>query len=130
MSDNSKRGFVYRIDDKKVISDRLTKQEFVIKSSKNGYDSYFKFQLKNDFIDQIYGVKVDDEIEVKFGVDGSLWEKDGKEIFFTNLDAYNITVLTRSDAEPISSVEPEVPPTAAYSDALDQGDDQTDDLPF
>lgn len=64
---------------------------------------------------------IGDEVKVSFNIKGSKWMKDGKENYFTNLDAWRIEQVLSS--QQTAAPQPAVSSVATY-------DENADDLPF
>jgi hypothetical protein len=80
-------------------------------------------QYKTTILDR---VNIGDDIKVYFNIKGSKWEKEGKTNYITNLDAWKIEQLLKSNAH--SAIDNE------YMEPLDtfsaNSSDAVDDLPF
>ncbi|MBL7717718.1 MAG: DUF3127 domain-containing protein [Flavipsychrobacter sp.] len=80
--------------DTQQISDKFKKREFVLELADeingNTYTNYAKMQLVQAKCDIIDRFNVGDQVKVSFNIKGSRYEKDGKESYFTNLDAWRI----------------------------------------
>jgi len=76
------------------ITDKFKKREFVITDGSGNYPQDIQFQLTQERVDLLDGVKKDDEIEVSFFVNGRMWTNpQGEDKYFNSLDAQRITVL-------------------------------------
>ncbi|MFM6994106.1 MAG: DUF3127 domain-containing protein [Sediminibacterium sp.] len=104
-------------------------REFVIEKSDdiNGktITNYVKFQCVQDRTTMPDRFNIGDTVKVLFNIKGSKWNKDGKDNYITNLDAWRMeaVALGGSDTTPSDA--------GAYFDmpAGDPGD-ASDDLPF
>ena len=104
-------------------------REFVIEKSDdiNGktITNYAKFQCVQDRTTMPDRFNIGDTVKVLFNIKGSKWNKDGKDNYITNLDAWRMeaVALGGSDTAPSDA--------GAYFDmpAGDPGD-VSDDLPF
>ncbi len=104
-------------------------REFVIEKSEdiNGktITNYVKFQCVQDRTTMPDRFNIGDTVKVLFNIKGSKWNKDGKDNYITNLDAWRMeaVALGGSDIAPSDA--------GAYFDmpAGDPGD-ASDDLPF
>jgi hypothetical protein len=103
-------------------------REFVIEKSEdiNGktITNYVKFQCVQDRTTMPDRFNFGDTVKVLFNIKGSKWNKDGKDNYITNLDAWRMeAVALGGDVAPSDA--------GAYFDmpAGDPGD-TSDDLPF
>jgi hypothetical protein len=103
-------------------------REFVIEKSEdiNGktITNYVKFQCVQDRTTMPDRFNIGDTVKVLFNIKGSKWNKDGKDNYITNLDAWRMeAVALGGDVAPSDA--------SAYFDmpAGDPGD-TSDDLPF
>lgn len=103
-------------------------REFVIEKSEdiNGktITNYVKFQCVQDRTTMPDRFNIGDTVKVLFNIKGSKWNKDGKDNYITNLDAWRMeAVALGGDVAPSDA--------GAYFDmpAGDPGD-TSDDLPF
>ncbi|MBP6144778.1 MAG: DUF3127 domain-containing protein [Sediminibacterium sp.] len=103
-------------------------REFVIEKSDdiNGkvITNYVKFQCVQDRTTMPDRFNIGDTVKVLFNIKGSKWNKDGKDNYITNLDAWRMeAVALGGDTAPSDA--------GAYFDmpAGDPGD-ASDDLPF
>jgi hypothetical protein len=103
-------------------------REFVIEKSEdiNGktITNYVKFQCVQDRTTMPDRFNIGDTVKVLFNIKGSKWNKDGKDNYITNLDAWRMeAVALGGDVAPSDA--------GAYFDmpAGDPGD-ANDDLPF
>lgn len=80
--------------DTQQVSEKFKKREFVLELADeingNTYTNYAKMQLVQAKCDIIDRYNVGDQVKVSFNIKGSRYEKDGKESYFTNLDAWRI----------------------------------------
>lgn len=88
------QGKIFNISETQKISDKFQKREFVVELETefkdNTFKDYVKFQLTNDKCTLIDGMSVDDLVKVSFNLKGNIFEKEGKTMFFTNLNAWRI----------------------------------------
>lgn len=91
------QGKIFNISETQKISDKFQKREFVVELETefkdNTFKDYVKFQLTNDKCTLIDGMSVDDLVKVSFNLKGNMFEKEGKTMFFTNLNAWRIERL-------------------------------------
>lgn len=107
-------------------SETFKTREFVIENSEesNGrvFTSYIKFQCTQDRTSILDKFSTGDNLKVHFNLRGSKWNKDGKDNYITNLDAWRIEYAVAAGA-------PNSPQTA--NDTFDaQTAEGEDDLPF
>jgi single-stranded DNA-binding protein len=80
--------------DTQHVSDKFKKREFVLELADeingNTYTNYAKMQLVQAKCDIIDRFNVGEQVKVSFNIKGSKYERDGKESYFTNLDAWRI----------------------------------------
>ena len=117
------QGRIYNISETQKVSDKFQKREFVLELENEfkdiTYKDYVKFQLTNDKCTLIDGMSVNDLVKVSFNLKGNMFEKEGKTMFFTNLNAWRI--------EPIGSQKESFEETAnKVADTIDA----KDGLPF
>lgn len=101
-------------------------REFVIEKSEDiggrVITNYVKFQSVQDKTALLDRYKLGEDIKVQFNIKGTKWNKDGKDNFITNLDAWRI-----------ESAKGNVPESAAenvnYND-IPPAVEGSDDLPF
>lgn len=107
-------------------------REFVIEKTDligdRTISNYIKFQAVQDRTAIVDKVKVGDDVKVSFNIKGSKWQKDGKDNYITNLDAWRI--------EQVLSGQTGSTTVAATSNTItdpfqvQEADDIADDLPF
>ena len=107
-------------------SETFKTREFVIENSEesNGrvFTSYIKFQCTQDRTSILDKFSTGDNLKVHFNLRGSKWNKDGKDNYITNLDAWRIEYAVAAGA-------PNSPQTT--NDTFDaQTAEGEDDLPF
>lgn len=101
-------------------------REFVIEKTEdiNGrtITNFVKFQCVQDKTAMPDRFNVGDDVKVLFNIKGTKWNKDGKDNYITNLDAWRMeTMKLSTDADlPSSSNYNDIPPVT----------DVVDDLPF
>lgn len=121
-------------------TDSFKTREFVIeKQDEIGgriISNYIKFQCTQERVALPDRFNIGDEVKVYFNVRGTKWNKDGKDLYFTNLDAWRMEVMQLGGQESApsntastrssSSSMPDMPPaqTPAYEEPV------ADDLPF
>ena len=101
-------------------------REFVIEKSEevNGriITNHIKFQCAQDKTGLLDRFNVGDDLKVSFNLRGSKWVKDGKENYFTNLDAWRIETVKLGQQEAV--------PETNFSNIPPPPSDLSDDLPF
>lgn len=107
-------------------SETFKTREFVIEKTDDIggriITNYVKFQCTQDKTTMPDRFNVGDDIKVSFNIRGTKWAKDGKDTFFTNLDAWRIeTIKLSSDAD--NNVPPSYTPSAPPEELVG-------DLPF
>ena len=88
--------------------------------------NYVKFQCTQERVALPDKFNIGDEIKVYFNIRGTKWQKDGKESYFTNLDAWRMEVMQMA-AQQASAPSQEMPPPSAQP-AFEEP--VSDDLPF
>jgi len=111
-------------NDLQKISEKFQKREFVIEveNEKNPqWNDVIKFQLVQDRCDLIEKIQLDELIKVYFNIRGTKWEKDGRTLYFTNLECWRLEKIQDNNEIPQVSnfVEEDIPPV-----------DDEDPLPF
>lgn len=112
-----------------VMKGSFASREFVIEKEVNyngkTFYNYIKFQCVQDRTNIIDPVDVGDTIQVSFNIKGNKWMKDGKNLYFTNLDAWRI-----QKAEETNGDEPPMPEYQEPFSSSSSAPEQADDLPF
>lgn len=110
-------GTLIWIGELKQFSQYFSKREFKIRRTDiNSYtnrlsERKIKFEIQNDNIPKIESARIDDTIDIHFNIDGKDYVKDGKEINFTSLVAYEIDIInsisrdTKEDKEAVITNE-------------------------
>ena len=101
-------GTIKKISELKQISDKFSKQEFLLCDDDPKYPQDVQFECTQNRCDQLVGKKVGENVTVKFNIRGSEW----KERHFVSLQAWSITVNLET----------------SLANAAD--DSSADDLPF
>ena len=106
-------------------SETFKTREFVIEKTEDiggrVIANYVKFQCVQDKTSMPDRFNIGDDIKVSFNIKGTKWAKEGKESYFTNLDAWRIETMKLSN-DVASDAPPSYTPTAP--------DELVDDLPF
>eukprot|EP01035_Chromulina_nebulosa_P005997 gene5997-8126_t len=105
-------------------------REFAIENSEENagrvFTNYIKFQTTQDRTSILDKVKVGETVKVHFNIRGTKWAKDGKDSFFTNLDAWRIeSVLPGGNGGGNQASNNDFDPTAVQTSEI-----PGDDLPF
>lgn len=114
-------------------------REFVLEVDSNGYKEYVKFQAVQDRTQDLDKFRTGDELKVTFDLKGRKKDgNDGKEMFFTNLNAWRIEPMgskppsfSSSRDEAFDNAIPSLP--KGFSDSPSADNNTTfsdDDLPF
>lgn len=106
-------------------SESFRVREFVIENSEeqNGrvFTNYIKFQCTQDKTTMPDRFSIGDEVKVLFNLKGNKWARDGKESYFTNLDAWRMEHVKLGEQPAQTMQQPET---------IDNIDASPDDLPF
>lgn len=116
-------------------SESFKTREFVIeKQDEIGgriISNYIKFQCTQERVALPDRFNIGDDVKVYFNIRGTKWAKDGKDLYFTNLDAWRMEVLQlatqqmQQSTSPLNSQEiPPPPQTPVFEESVG------DDLPF
>ena len=85
------KGAVKVVNETVQVTDSFKKREFVLTDDSSQYPQDISFQLSQDNVDKLNGVKVGDRILVKFNVRGREWiNPQGEAKYFNSLDAWFI----------------------------------------
>ena len=89
------------------VSPKFKKREFVVELSEeisgNTYVNYAAMQLVNNKCTAIDQFNEGDTVKVSFNIRGTKWVKDGKEKYFSNLDAWRVE---RADGAASGNAQP------------------------
>ncbi len=83
-------GRLHEIFDEQQVSDKFRKLEFVLEVQDGQFPQQIKLQLTQDKTALIAPYKVGDEVKVTFDLRGRGFNKEGKMLYFTNLEAWRI----------------------------------------
>ena len=83
-------GVLVEVSETKLINDRLSKRDVVIETTSGSYKEEILFQLVNDRCNLIDGYLEGEQITVNFNLKGKRYEKEGRTVFFNNLDIWKI----------------------------------------
>ena len=105
-------------------------REFVVEKNDdfNGrtITNYIRFQCVQDRTNIIDKLSIGNEIKVYFNIKGSKWERDGKTNYITNLDAWRVEELLKTNTAKASD-DGHLEPLDTFSSTAS---DVVDDLPF
>jgi hypothetical protein len=100
-------------------------REFVLEKSEDiggrTITNYVKFQCVQDKTSMPDRFSIGDEVKVLFNIKGTKWNKDGKDNYITNLDAWRMETIKLGGVA--SDQAPQFSADAPAGDAVD-------DLPF
>ena len=119
-------GKLYKKFDTQQVTESFQKREFVMEIEDGAYPQIIKFQLTQANCDKLDAHNEGDEIKVTFNLRGREYNKDGKILYFTNLDAWRIEPVGSSPVAPPPVMDAGFP---SASDAPAVGNEM-DDLPF
>ena len=119
-------GKLIEIFDTQQISDSFKKREFVVEFAENPqYPELIKFELIQDKCSLLDSYSTGNEVDVSFNLKGRKWSKDGKDMYFTTLQAWRLE-LAKSGQDAPAATSTDVPTEPEWlSDTKDEGD-----LPF
>ena len=83
-------GRIIEVFDEQVISEKFRKREFVLEVQDGQYPEQIKFQTVNDKNSLVDPFPVGSEVKVAFNLRGRGYSKEGKMLYFTNLEAWRI----------------------------------------
>jgi len=139
------RGKICIVWDTDQKSDKFRKREFVVEvnesNERGSFIDYIKLQMVQDNCDLLDGINKGDLVSVEWKVSGRRWkDKNNEWAYFTNLEAVDITVVSRVDGTgsedsiedqlPLGKDDPFALPDDSIPDNTGPADDGTDDLPF
>lgn len=84
------KGEVVELFDEQQVSAKFKKREFVIKVKYKEYEQFIKLQTAQDRTDILDKIRVGQDVKVSFYLQGKPFEKNGKTIYFTNLNCWKI----------------------------------------
>jgi hypothetical protein len=99
-------GVVIWIGEVKQLSSYFRKCEFKIRNTDYDFsgkilERKIKFGLINENTDKSEALRIDDMVEVEFYIDGRDKIKEGREINFTSLVAYEVNILTSASRDTV-----------------------------
>lgn len=105
-------------------------REFVIEKTDDiggrTISNYIKFQTVQDKTELLDKFNTGDLVKVYFNIRGTKWNKDGRDLYFTNLDAWRIEAegsALQNAENNFSDKQPDFTPDNEYEEPVD-------DLPF
>lgn len=108
-----------------VISETFKKLEFVIEKKEvvgqKEFIDYIKFELTQNNCSLIDNYSIGENIKVEFNLRGRKWTKDGKDMYFTNLQAWRLTHVGASEVAEVDT---------NTNDQIPLDSDDNDPLPF
>jgi hypothetical protein len=127
--------------DTQQVSEKFKKREFVLELADdingNTYTNYAKMQLVQAKCDIIDRFNVGDQVKVSFNIKGSRYERDGKESYFTNLDAWRVEAAGAAQPANNYNQQPAYnnynqsnPAPATSNTFYNPSPESADDLPF
>ena len=137
-------GKVYARLDSVQVTENFRKREFVLEVMRPGQDmtvDLVRFQCVQSNIILLDDVREGNRVVVSFRVTGKEYNKDGKKIYFTNLDCTDIDISDNESTEEhtpgsflAKDIKDEVIPANGFAEKEQTEDekiiDEYDDLPF
>jgi len=141
------KGKIHKIMDVQDITDKFSKQEFVVhvlvQGDKATYSEFIKMQCINDKIYKMNEVEEGDFCDIYFSITGRKYKKEGQEeMYFTNLVMQDINVVNKA-ADDAKEVTPkgehdysdhlpglDKPPAKDKTENAEDFATSDDDLPF
>ena len=132
-------GRIIEVFDEQVISEKFRKREFVLEVQDGQYPEQIKFQTVNDKNSLVDPFPVGSEVKVAFNLRGRGYPKEGKMLYFTNLEAWKIEAGGgggasygggQQQAAPRPAAQNQNPTLRAQPSAAPIASDDDNDLPF
>jgi hypothetical protein len=114
-----------------VVSEKFTKQEFVVQIPDAEYPELIKFQVVNSKCDLLTPVKLGEKVKITFNLKGREWTNKTTNVtsYFNTLDAWKIE-KTEPEYQKVYA-KPEIDFNAEVAPSIDFGAASgNDDLPF
>jgi len=112
------KGTIKAIFAEQVISDKFRKREFVL-TTKDKYPQDILFQLTQGNTDLIDAIRVGEEVEVKFNLQGKEYtNREGKVNYFNSLNVWQVNVLQTKSAPVAQPQQAQQPITEQVDDTL------------
>lgn len=139
------RGKVCIVWETQSKSEKFRKREFVVEVNENNergtFIDYIKLQMTQSNCDLLDGINKGDLVIVQWKASGRRWKnKDNEWAYFTNLEAIDISVVSRVDGTgsedtieeqlPLGGEDPFAKPSESIPENNGSVDDGPDDLPF
>lgn len=113
-------GTIVHIANVQVISDKFSKQEFVVETTDDTYPQKILLQCVNDKLEKLESVKVGDQVEASINLRGREWvSPEGVVKYFNTISCWNLVLVNSEFVEN----EEEIPPAEIE-------EEETNDLPF
>lgn len=95
-------GKIHRIFDTQNVTASFRKQDFVVEYIDNPmYPQYISFQCTQDKTALLDSLRIGDKVDVTFNLRGREWTSpDGEIKYFNTLEAWRISKVEASDAQP------------------------------
>ena len=91
MSELTAKGTIEKIFELNQVSDKFTKQEFVLRTDDEKYPQLIKFQCTQNRCDQLAHKEEGQKATVHFNLRGREWiNKDNVTMYFNSLDCWKI----------------------------------------
>ncbi len=117
-------GKVHEIFEVQQVTDSFRKREFVLEMMDGQYTQHVKFQLTQDRCSLIDQFPVGSDVKISFNLTGRPYtNKEGKTIYFTNVNAWRIENQGAAGTD-------SMPPVESAAQSQTQSQDDMDDLPF
>jgi hypothetical protein len=95
-----KKGKIYKILPPMIKSDKFKKQEFILQETnptdKGTFIEFIRLQCINDVMRFLDGANKGDFVVCKFTISGRKTGKGDEEMFFTNLDVIEMTIINKT----------------------------------
>ncbi len=129
MNEAKVRGHVHLIEDTKTFGQKGFRKRTVVLEQENGrFQNFIPVEFVQDACDQVDGLKVGDEVEVNYRLNGRKWQRDpDSEVkFFLSCEATSYRVLSgtiNQDGSSSFSGDPN-------SDLAEAAYEDDDEVPF
>ena len=139
MDSSSLKGKVIELYDLKQVTEKFRKREFVVEvnssNEKGNYIDYIKLQAVMATCDTLNYVSIGDLVVVRYSLMGRKWKnKEGQTAYFTNVEALEINVvsksLTTAEDNEIEENFPLGPDDDLIAPPSPESDNIEDDVPF
>lgn len=97
MSEAKVKGHIHLVEETKTFGQKGFRKRMVVLEQDNGrFQNFIPVEFLQDACDQVDGLKVGDEIEVTYRLNGRKWQRDANsEVkFFLSCEAVNFRVLS------------------------------------